>query len=236
MPFYRRKVTYDELAPLVQQFRDFLRQNCSLVKEADEYSQEVFLVDKKESNRIRVTFEKSWNALACAGFLEAVPFDYNHIMVYFYEQADGPVQTVTPTHVRLPKLSYLITLCPEDFFALLRLVATAKNTQSQNSLSLNPPAAGLTSLSNSPLEPFFTKLRTNYRFNIDYSDRKWTPRDAIKYLADLDATRDNQLSAMQYLTALQNPDLLYFPIETSIELELDWQQISDDYCVPSNQN
>ena len=233
MPFYRKKITYDELAPFVQKFRDFLRQNCSLVKEADDYAQEVFFVDKSQSEYIRSTFEKSWNALACAGFLEATPFDYNHIMVYFYEKADGPIQTVTPSHVRLPKLSYLITLTPEDFFTLLKLVATAKNTQSKDSLALNPPAAGIQSLAKSTLSPFFTLLRTNYRFNIEYCDRKWTPRDAIKFLSTLEPTRDNQLSAMQYLTALQNPDLLYFPIETSIELELDWQQVSDDYCVPT---
>ena len=78
MPFYRKKITYDELAPFVQKFRDFLRQNCSLVKEADDYAQEVFFVDKSQSDYIRSTFEKSWNALACAGFLEATPFDYNH--------------------------------------------------------------------------------------------------------------------------------------------------------------
>lgn len=181
----------------------------------------------------RKYYERYWSNLSIAGYVDVVPYDDDHIQLYITEKAVGPVHTISPTHVRLPKLSYLITLCPEDFFALLRLIATAKNTQSKDSLSLNPPAAGVPDLNSSALEPFFMLLRTNYRMNADYCDRKWTDREAIKYLAELEPTRDNQLCAMQYLTALQNPDLLYFPIETSIELELDWQQVSDDYCLPN---
>ena len=37
---------------------------------------------------------------------------------------------------------------------------------------------------------------------------------------------------MQYLTVLQNDDILYFPIESMVNLELNWEQIDDDYCVP----
>ena len=236
MAFYRKRMTYDELAPHVAKFREFLRLNCPVVREAGDDGDEVFYVDRAKSETIRKTFEHYYSALTVAGFITCVPIsaDYSALFLYFNEKANGPKPTVTPTHIRMPKLSYMITLCPEDFFALLRLISTAKNTNTKDSLALNPPAAGIMDLPASPLAPFFMLLRTNYRMNPEYCDKKWTPRDAIAYLADLEPTRDNQLSAMQYLTALQNPDLLYFPIETSIELELDWEQISDDYCAPTN--
>ena len=44
--------------------------------------------------------------------------------------------------------------------------------------------------------------------------------------------QENHLAAMQYLTVLQNDDILYFPIESMVNLELNWEQIDDDYCVP----
>ena len=144
----------------------------------------------------------------------------------------GPISTVTPSHIRLPKLSHLITLVPDDFFLLMKLLATAKNTQTGDSLSLNLGSCGIQSLEFTPLDPFFTKLRVNYRMNPEYCDRKWTPRDAIKFLSKLEPTTENQLAAMQYLTVLQNEDILYFPLESMVNLELEWDQVDDNYCIP----
>lgn len=169
-----------------------------------------------------------------ANFAQFIPWetDASVGIIYINEKADGQMQTISPSHVRLPKLSHLICLTPEDFFGLLRILDTAKNTQQGNSLALNPAAAGYSSIDNSSLYPYFTKMRVNYRMNTDYCDRKWTRREDIHFLAPLQPTRDNQLSAMQYITAQQNNDLLYFPVESVVNLELDWPQATDEYCIP----
>lgn len=232
MPFYRKKVTYDEMAPYIKKFKEWLRLNASFVgMQEDLGHEEVFLVDRTKPSPNKA-YDNYWSNLLSAGYIDIVPLDYAHVFCYVMDSANGPVHTVSQTHIKLPKLSYLITLCPEDFFSLLRLLDTAKNTPSKDSLTLNAPLAGIDSLATSALEPFFMKLRTNYRMNPDYCDRKWTSREDIHFLANLEPTRDNQLSAMQYLTARQNNDLLYFPVDTSVELELDWPQVNDEYCVP----
>lgn len=172
------------------------------------------------------------NALRIGGFLEMLPCGADAFYLYSTRGAEGKTPTVTISHVRLPKLSYLITLSPNDFFLLLRLIATARNTQTGDSLSLNPAACGITDLASTTIAPYFTKMRVNYRMNDDYCDRKWTPREAIAFLSRLEPSRDSQLSAMQYLTVLQNDDILYFPIESMIDLELEWEQVSEEYCIP----
>ncbi|NLV87636.1 MAG: hypothetical protein GX025_10560, partial [Clostridiales bacterium] len=74
----------------------------------------------------------------------------------------------------------------------------------------------------------------NYRMNTDFCDKKWTSRDVISSVAFKAPTRKNQLAVMQYLTAIQNPDVTHFPIEAAIDLELglDWLQITEYYCIP----
>ena len=80
---------------------------------------------------------------------------------------------------------------------------------------------------------FFEKLKVNYRMNLDYADKKWTDKNDIAAVADLEPTRENQLIAMQYFTARQNDDILYFPADSAIDLEIgDWQQLTDDYVIP----
>lgn len=234
MPYYRRHLTYDELSPVVQKFRLWLRTNCPVVTEYQENGEEAFLLDE---NKCRVTLEEfRWQlyAMQNAGYAQFIPYvtDRSVGLILINEKAEGPVQTISPSHIRLPKLSHIICLTPSDFFALFRVLNTAKNTPTGNSLMLNTAKAGVTAIEQSPLYPFFTKMRVNYRMNPDYADRKWTDRDYIKFLAELEPTRDNQLSAMQLLTAAQNKDLLYFPVETVVQLELDWEQVTDDYCVP----
>lgn len=237
MPFYRRRITYADAAPAIQKVRKILRDKFPVVAEADHEFGETFLITPDNFNAVdNYEFVGLVLNLERLGYLQRSPWaDDGTFCMTFTEKADGPKPTISPSHVRLPKLSYLITFTPEDFFTLFRLLATARNTPSKDSLALNPAAAGIESLSNSPLDPFFLLMRTNYRMNPDYADKKWTSRKAIEFVSTLEPTRDNQLSAMQYLTALQNPDILYFPIITSIELQLDWEQVSDDYCLPPQQ-
>lgn len=234
MPYYRRHLTYDEIAPHLQKFRLWMRTNCPVVKEYEEFGQEAFFYDEHTIKASLDEFRHQLYVLQGAGFAQFIPWvtDTTVGMLIINEKADGVMQTVSPSHIRMPKLSHLICLTPEDYFGLLRVLDTAKNTQQGNSLSLNPAAAGYSSIDSSPLYPFFTKMRVNYRMNPDYSDKKWTRREDIKFLSSLAPTRDNQLSAMQYITAHQNNDLLYFPVETVVNLELDWQQITDEYCLP----
>lgn len=235
MPYYRKQLTYDEIAPYAQKMLLWLRQNCPVVKEYEEGC-EIFFMDKTKMDAMWSQHQNVFAVMQARGWCEFVPWttDRSIGIVIFFPDSEGPKPTITPTHVRLPKLSHLITLTPEDFFALFKLISTAKNTQTGNSLMLNTAAAGVENLATSPLFPFFTKLRVNYRMNETYADAKWTSRDDIKFLAGLEQTRDNQFSAMQFLTARQNKDLMYFPMETVIDLELDWPQVTDDYCLPQN--
>lgn len=236
MAYYRRHLTYDEVAPHIQKLRLWLRQNCPVVKEYEEFGEESFFLDEHTIPQSLELFKRELYVTQNGGYSRFVPWvaDGHLGVVILTTKADGPIPTVTPTHIKLPKLSHLICLTPEDFFGLLRILATAKNTQTGNSLMLNPAAAGYDSLETSPLYPYFTKMRVNYRMNPDYTDKKWTTRSDIKYLSDLEPTRDNHLAAMQYLTTAQNKDLLYFPVESVVQLELDWQQITDDYCLPQS--
>ncbi len=154
-------------------------------------------------------------------------------LVYFPEDESVPKPTISKSHVRLPKLSFLVTLIPEDFFAILKIVAEAK-TMSPTTIAINPMVAGIHDLERSPIGVFFSLVRTNYRMNADYADRKWTAFSDIKAVADLNPTPENQLYAIQYLTALQNDDIQYFPTESMINLDigLDWPQMDNDYVVP----
>lgn len=235
MPFYRKQLTYEEIAPYAQKMLLWLRQNCPVVREYDEdYELEAFLLDAETARTTWVQHRNVFSVLQQRNWADFIPFttDRSVGMLLFYPEVNGPKQSVSPTHIKLPKLSHLITLTPDDFFALFRILDTAKNTQTGNSLMLNPAAAGVQNLLTSPLYPFFTKLRVNYRMCEEYMGNKWTRRSDIKFIAGLEPTRDNQFSAMQYLTARQNKDLMYFPVDTVVQLELDCQQLTDDYCVP----
>lgn len=234
MPYYRKRLSYDEIAPHLQKFRLWLRTNCPVVEEYQEFGDEAFFFDENTIHQSVDQFRKELYVMQSVGFASFTPWlvDGKVGLIQINEKADGQMPTISPSHIRLPKLSHLITLTPDDYFGLLRLINTAKNTQTGNALSLNPAAAGYSSIDTSPLYPFFTKMRVNYRMNPDYCDKKWTRREDIAFLAKLQPTRDNQLSAMQFITAHQNNDLLYFPVETVVNLELDWQQVTDEYCLP----
>lgn len=214
--------------------RQILREKFPVISEADHEDGETFLIDPQNLPLIyNYDFMGTLLNLERLGYCTRTPWaNDGTFCITINEKAEGQKPTISPSHIRLPKLSYLITFTPEDFFMLFRLLATARNTPAKDSLALNPPAAGIESLATTPLDPFFLLMRTNYKMNPEYADKKWTSREAIKFVSQLEPTRDNQLSAMQYLTALQNPDILYFPIDTSVELQLDWEQVSDDYCLP----
>lgn len=234
MPFYRKRVTYDEIAPVMQKYREYLRANAVTLREQTTNEMEAFLVTPSLFQEIIKGPHSNVHALMItAKYMVVIPYD-NTIGYAFYlsETAEGSTPTVAPDYFRLPKLSYLITLTPHDFFTFLKLVATSKRTSSGDAMSLNFPAAGIRDLFHTSLGQFFVKLRTNYRLNPDYADRKWTAKSDVIAIADLPPDRDAQLMAMQYLTATQNIDLMYFPLETALDLDLDWEQMNNDYAIP----
>lgn len=235
MPYYRHRASYNDIAPYVQKFRLWLRNNCPVVKGYEEFGQETFIMNEDNFRTSLEEYKQQLYLLQNTGVCQFIPFTASRRvgLLIINEKADGPVATVSPTHIRLPKLSHLITLTPNDFFGIMNIISNSTTTTDSKGLSINPALAGYDSIENSPLYPFFTKVRVNYRMNPDYVDKKWTRRSDIAFLSNLEVTRDNQLSAMQYLTAVQNAeDLLYFPAETVVQLELDWQQVTDDYCIP----
>jgi hypothetical protein len=221
MAFYRKKITYDIISPLIQDFKNYVRDCGILVKEAGENNQEVFLLNKESLDIIHTKYKNQYALLLSSDMVLIAPVDNDNFLLYFLPDAEGPIPTVSITHIRIPKLSYLITLVPEDFFLLFRILSSAKLSPSKNALSINLPALGISQLTETNIGQFFVLLRTNYRIVPHFADKKWTSYEIIHKIATLAPTRDSQLSAMQYLTAAQNADLLYFPAETAILLELD---------------
>lgn len=234
MPFYKKRISYEQLTPMVNKFMESVRRMCPVIQEAGDDGQEVFLVDKSAASEFSALYMAEYKALSMSGMITQVPLGASKALFYFDPNVNFTPPTVSLNYVRLPKLSFLITLVPEDFFLLMRLITTARNTPQKDALSLDPAACGIPSIESSSLSPFFTKLRINYRMTPEYCDKKWTPRYAIEQIADLDPTRDNQLTVMQYFTVMQNQDLIYFPIEAMITLNLEWEQMNDDYCIPQN--
>lgn len=235
MPFYRKRLSYDEVAPAIQKFRDYLRLHAPVARELSDHDTEAFLISQNLFNSILKDPQTTniYGFMLTAKYLTLTPFDNKlGYLLTINQNAEGTQPTVAPDYLRLPKLSHLITLTPDDFFLFMRLISTSKKTSAGDSMSLNPAAAGCRDIHTTALNMFFTKLRTNYRLNPDYADRKWTARDDVIFISNLEPNRENQLMAMQYLTATQNIDLMYFPMETSLDLELDWEQLNNDYCVP----
>lgn len=237
MRFARKKVSMAEVQKLLPPIQRYLRQNCSLLEDIEtsrsEYFSECYLMTGAQLNEL---YHANYGAMATLELARVVGIapcndDRSQILLWIASEIGGFDASVTPGYIRLPKLSHLITLTPEDFFALFRILANARRA-TNNSLAIDTTVAGIIDFQSSILFPFFELLKTNYRISKEYMDKKWTPNEAIALIAALEPTRDNQLSAMQYLTAIQNSDLLYFPVETVVELQLDWDQVSEDYCVP----
>ena len=212
----------------------FLRKNGKLINDPSQDGFESFLFSEEVSGPIKRAFLDQYNMLRYGRFLYTSPVGPDSYIITFMEQKGLYMPTVTKGYIRLPKLSHLITLTPEDFFLLLRLLHNAKPSFDGTSLSIDQAKEGIMcALDETIIRAFFEKLKVNYRMNLDYADKKWTDKNDIAAVADLEPTRENQLIAMQYFTARQNDDILYFPADSAIDLEIgDWQQLTDDYVIP----
>lgn len=233
--FYTRRYSLVEAAPLIQKMRTHLARAATRLINEEDSDTEIYCVTKDWTLSDRLMYNEYARFLIAGGFLKESP-TIDGRFIFFTPQANGRTPTVSPSHVRLPKLSHLISLVPEDFFSLIRVVQTSKPTPGTGTaLIVNLSAAKIESLQSGAIAPFFTILRTNYVINQEYADMKWTPKKALNLIVNLEPTNENQLYAMQYLTAIQNEDILYFPIDAALELELNWMQINDSYCVPERE-
>lgn len=237
MGFYRRVVSYEDVQPHIKEFSEFLRKYGKLLNNPKQDGYESFLFADEHGWNIFKEFKYQYELLRQTGYIQAAPIAPKQYILIMQPNKGMYEPTVSPTYVRLPKLSYLITLTYEDFFLLMQLIANSKVTQTtKDSFSLPLSDFGIAqTFEDLVIGNFFTKLKVNYRMNLDYTDKKWTSFETIKRIADLEPTFENHLVGMQYLTARQNDDLFYFPTETAIELEItDWPQVTDDYVIPEN--
>lgn len=237
MAFYKKRATFHTIENTCEPLLLFLRQNCHVVKEEDGTAplwgvREAFYADKEAMDKISTLYKNINGLMRIGHFIEVAPLNYNwsEVLIFVLEDKETFTPTISKSHVRLPKLSHLITLTPEDFFAVFRILASGKNTGPGTSLIISNETQF-----SAAIAPFFITNDKTYRTNPEYTDRKWTRRDDIAFIAALDPTRDNQLSAMQYLTARQNPDLMYFPVDSAVQLELEWDQVSEDYVIPQSE-
>ena len=237
MAFYRKKASFHTIERTAEPLLLFLRQNCHMIKEENGEAplfnvREAFYADKEAMDKISSLYKNIYSMMRVGDFIEIAPVacDWSEVAIYVLTEKDAYLPTASTTHIRLPKLSHLITLTPDDFFSIFQILAAAQTISTGSTFKIQenmpiPPAVA----------PFFVTNDKTQRMNPEYADRKWTLKSDIKFLSTLEPTELNQLYAMQYLTARQNPDLLYFPVESAIQLELSWDQISDDYVIPSQE-
>jgi len=238
MAFYKNVLKYADVAAATQRLVDELRATRG-VKEIKhpEASQEQYLFSlhflpqnaKDGSQALVEAYMPMWYS----GYTQIYPSESGYMLLISDDNRRGI--TVSKTHIRLPKLSHLITLIPEDFFTLLNLIATAAPAPpTYNYLSLRTAQCGVHNLETHNLSLFFTRAVTNYKINPEIANPKWLPLKSIKQMATLTPTLTHQLQVMQYFTALQNEDVYYFPLETALELELSpIEEMVDGYCIPS---
>lgn len=214
----------------------YLRANCTTLKPDDSEIRfgvkEAFLANDQHVTTINDKYHNVFASMRIGGFLDIAPIDPygENVIIYLLENRDKNFPTSSKTHFRLPQLQYLLTLTPEDFFLFLQLLSTTNTIPSGTSFFLNT-----SNEITAALTPFFMTNDKTWRLNPEFADRRWTSKDDVEFLAALDPTTSNQLYALQYLASRTDSTIFQFPIDTSIELELEWQQISPFYVAPDNE-
>lgn len=228
---YYNTFSTEQAKQFIVRFRSFLQKRAKRIvnKELSAEFEWYFYPTSNDPNLLK-EIQQYVVYLKAAGFIKILPTD-GGLFIIIDPRANGRTPTVSLTHLRLPKTDHLLTLTPEDFFAFIRLLTTAKITSSC-SLALNLAAAGIDSFSSHPIYPYFLLLKSNYVLNPDYIEGNWTRKVELERLEKLSPTRENQLIALQYIVGISNKKILYFPTETMLDLELDWPELTDIYCVP----
>lgn len=233
MAFYRKQANYHAIEDVCGNIIYFFRNNLPVVKPEEsgieDDVKEAFLVTRKELRIIEDKYSNLWNLMHYSDTIDAMPLDdsYENFIIYIREDKNIKKQTMTRSHIRLPKLGYLITLTPQDFFNVFKILMNSTTTAYGTSVVLNDPT-----LLTPAITQYFITNDAAIRTNPEYTDRKWTCKEDIALIANLPATPLNQLYAIQYLNARNNLDLLYFPVDTAVQLELDWDQLTESYVAP----
>lgn len=229
--YYYNRFNAEQAKQFIVRFRAFLQKRAKRIvnSEMPEELEWYFYPTNNDPNLLK-ELQDYLVYLKAAGFVKFTPTDGGYFIV-IDPKSNGRVPTVSLTHLRLPKTEHLAILTPKDFFAFINLITTSKITSSCT-LSLNFAAAEISNFPTHPIFPYFMLLRHNYTFNPDYASQNWTRKKELDRLEGLAESRENQLIALQYILGITDKNILYFPTETMLDLELDWPELTDVYCVP----
>ncbi len=266
MAFARmKKFTPAEAKKYIQTFKEWLERNAEYVKAGEEEDEWDYMftldAEKWESLSKNVYniypnmyvppeiqkmagIQRARAFMISAHYLEFVYMDYPNntkIALYWRETGDSSVSvpTMMKGMVRMPKLSHLITLTPEDFFTIVKLIYNAKSEHGNDRFKLDLTCVGLDlellemngGAQLQLINRFFRKLKVNYMINPQIAMQQWMQKSDLETIIDLEPTTENQLYAIQYITASSQNDVYFFPTDSAIELELDWEQTNDDKYV-----
>lgn len=231
--FNRYNYTYTQAQPQLAEMERYLAAYAEKVPECDNSYKEdcnIFIMGNRDYGTMQKKLAKNMQVLIYSGWVQEIPWSSTETAVIIPKQgaADGSTLTLSKSHVRLPQLSYLITLTPLDFFEFFSLLAN-QGTLLHFELAEDeiPPL----------FQTWFSRYYKGQRINSSIADRRWVPRYVIDTLAALDPTLENQLAAMQYITVMRDTSLVTIPSSTVIALELDWEQVKkddgtdSDYCI-----
>ncbi len=241
--YNRFNYTYTQAQPILAEVERYLAAYAEKVPEAEhEYLNHfnLYIFDNRKYITMKKEIGYQMKPLFYAGWMEEIPWDKYHSALFVYKQAptDGTL-TLSKTHVRLPQLSFLITLTPKDFFLFFNTIANQKNLLHFELAEDEIPAR---------FKSWFSKYYKGQRINSKIADRRWVPRYVIDTIAEMwqgeikdEADEQSaqllQLAAMQYITVMRDDSLVSVPVSTVLALELDWEQIKDadgqdtDYCI-----
>lgn len=241
--YNRFNYTYQQAQPVLAEVERYLSAYAEKVPECDNpyYDRyNIYIFENRKTFAMKKEIGYQMKPLFYAGWMEETPWDKFHTALFVHKQAtnDGTL-TLSKTHVRLPQLSYLITLSARDFFAFFQTIANQKSLLHFELTEDEIPEQ---------FQTWFSKYYKGQRINSKIADRKWVPRYVIDTIAEMlpgeikteedeEAALLQQLAAMQYITVMRDTSLVTVPTSTCIALELEWKQIVDangndtEYCV-----
>lgn len=263
MAFYSRKTNAEQVQQYVLPFKTWLCKHAMQVARGDEDDRWSYLfimdslewnsmmdaplayipgMDYKKKDEEKMMLLRARQFLCEAKYVEWFYIDFpanTKVAIFWTEKGDKvELPTVLEKSLRIPKLSHLITLTPEDFFLVIRILYTSKIINGRY-LKLNLNAAGLdednlyddTSDVNNIITTFFKKAKVNYTIRTEVAMKQWIKQSDLQVLAELEPTPTNHLYAMQYITAMTQKDVYFFPTDSAVELALDWEQSADERYV-----
>lgn len=231
--YNRYSYPYTKAQPQIAEMERFLNAYGEKIPECDNsYNDlyQIYILHNGQRGIMQKKLQKTLSILIYSGWVQEVPWSSVEAAILLPKPGavDSSTLTLSKSHVRLPQLSYLITLTPSDFFDFFTLLAgQGQLLHFELDETEIPPL----------FHTWFSRFSRGQRINSAIADRRWVPRYVIDTLAVMDPTLENQLAAMQYITVMRDTSLVTIPSSTVIALELDWEQIKQDdgtdsdYCI-----